>query len=81
MEPVEQVERIDDYRAVGAGSGVYMNRWLKPGTDCLKGFRTTLAARPIRLLRSGPTGGTEEADRTVEAAAAARRRPGSEGRR
>jgi hypothetical protein len=29
--PMEQVERIDDYQAVVVGSGVYMNRWLKPG--------------------------------------------------
>jgi menaquinone-dependent protoporphyrinogen IX oxidase len=56
---VEQVERIDNYRAVVVGSGVYMNRWLKPGTDFLKRFRRTLAARPIRLLSSGPAGGTE----------------------
>jgi menaquinone-dependent protoporphyrinogen IX oxidase len=33
---MEQVERIDDYQAVVVGSGVYMNRWLKPGTDFLK---------------------------------------------
>jgi menaquinone-dependent protoporphyrinogen oxidase len=63
---VEQLERIDNYRAVVVGSGVYMNRWLKPGTDFLKRFRRTLAARPIRLLSSGH----RDADRSVEAAAA-----------
>ena len=41
---MEQVERIDDYQAVVVGSDVSMNRWLTPGTDFLKRFRTPRAA-------------------------------------
>jgi hypothetical protein len=55
--PMEQVERIDDYQAVVVGSGVYMNRWLKPGTDFLKRFRRLRAAsrpRRQRVCASAP---------------------------
>jgi menaquinone-dependent protoporphyrinogen oxidase len=72
--PVAQVERIDDYQAVVMGCGVYMNRGLKPGMDFLKRFRTTLPTRHIWLFSSGPTGGTEDADSSVGAAAAMRLR-------
>lgn len=56
---MEQVERIDDYQAVVVGSGVYMNRWLKPGTDFPKRFRTPRAARgggDERVCAVGPEG-------------------------
>jgi menaquinone-dependent protoporphyrinogen oxidase len=64
--PMEQVERIDDYHAVVVGSGVYMNRWLKPGTDFLKRFRRLRAAsRPRRRarLRRRPRGRRKWLDR------------------
>ena len=54
--PMEQVERIDGYQAVVVGSGVYMDRWLKPGTDFPKSFRTPRGASKRCLDRLGARG-------------------------
>lgn len=52
----EAVKDISSYRAVVLGSGVYVGKWLKPGAKFLKRNERALAALPVWLFSSGPTG-------------------------
>jgi menaquinone-dependent protoporphyrinogen oxidase len=51
---IEDVRRVDPYRAVVVGSAVYMNRWRREALTFLRRFDHELAERPTWLFQSGP---------------------------
>lgn len=54
--PVERVTDVAAYGAVVLGSAVYMGRWQKAAAAFLKSNEAALAARPVWIFSSGPTG-------------------------
>ncbi len=54
--PVEAAGNLDLYQAVILGSAVYVGKWMKSACDFLRQNETSLAARPVWLFSSGPTG-------------------------
>jgi menaquinone-dependent protoporphyrinogen oxidase len=54
--PVNQVNDLSSYGAVVLGSGVYMFRWRREATRFVKRNEKQLAARPLWVFSSGPTG-------------------------
>jgi len=54
--PVDEVADVRPYDAVVLGAAAYMYHWLKPATAFAKRHRSELAARPVWLFSSGPTG-------------------------
>lgn len=54
--PVGEVADLGSYDAVVLGAAAYMFHWLKPATAFAKRHRSELAARPVWLFSSGPTG-------------------------
>ncbi len=50
------VDDLAPYTAVVAGSSIYIGQWLPEGETFLKTFKDELAARPVWLFSSGPTG-------------------------
>ncbi|MGD2146796.1 MAG: flavodoxin domain-containing protein [Anaerolineae bacterium] len=54
--PAGRAADLAPYAAVVLGSGVYIGRWLKEAARFLKGNEQTLAAKPVWLFSSGPTG-------------------------
>ncbi|MCB2176759.1 MAG: flavodoxin domain-containing protein [Actinomycetales bacterium] len=54
--PVDEVADVGPYDAVVLGAAAYMYHWLKPATAFAKRHRSELAARPVWLFSSGPTG-------------------------
>ena len=53
---VEDVKTLEPYDAVVMGSAVYAGHWMKEAQEFLKEFVDDLAARPVWLFASGPTG-------------------------
>ena len=53
---VEDVTDATGYEAVVLGSAVYMGNWLEPARRFVEEHGDELAARPIWLFSSGPTG-------------------------
>lgn len=59
VRPVEAVEAAGDlqqYEAVVIGSAVYFGAWMKEAIAFVRANRKALAARPVWLFSSGPTG-------------------------
>lgn len=56
VKPVEQVGSLDGYDGFVIGSALYAGGWLKPAAEFLRSNLTLLAARPVWLFSSGPTG-------------------------
>ncbi len=54
--PVEAAGNLDGYEAVVLGSAVYVGKWMKSAGDFLNKNEKSLAARPVWLFSSGPTG-------------------------
>jgi menaquinone-dependent protoporphyrinogen oxidase len=54
--PPEQVEEVEGYDAVVAGSAVYAGHWLKPAKELVERHAGGLAGRPVWLFSSGPVG-------------------------
>jgi menaquinone-dependent protoporphyrinogen oxidase len=54
--PAKQVKRSTDYQAVVLGSGVYIGMWRKEAASFIKANEQDLAAKPVWLFSSGPTG-------------------------
>jgi menaquinone-dependent protoporphyrinogen oxidase len=54
--PPAAVDSVEDYDAVILGSAVYAGHWLASARDFATRFRDPLAARPVWLFSSGPTG-------------------------
>lgn len=54
--PVEAVHDFTPYGAVVLGCAVYIGKWLKEAGEFLKRNEKDLAARPLWLFSSGPTG-------------------------
>lgn len=50
------VDEVGAYDAVVLGSAVYAGRWLAPATSLVERLQPQLAARPVWLFSSGPTG-------------------------
>ena len=53
---VKDVSGAEDYGAVVLGIAVYIGKWRKEGVGFLKANLDALAARPVWLFSSGPTG-------------------------
>jgi menaquinone-dependent protoporphyrinogen oxidase len=56
LQPVEKVDRVEEYDAFVIGSAAYMFHWLKEATQFVRKHRTLLAGRPTWLFGSGPIG-------------------------
>jgi menaquinone-dependent protoporphyrinogen oxidase len=56
LEPVEKVDRAEEYDAFVIGSAAYMFHGLKDATQFVRKHRTLLADRPTWLFSSGPIG-------------------------
>lgn len=54
--PVDRVRDLSVYGAVILGSAVYIGKWRKEAVEFLKKNSPVLAARPVWLFSSGPTG-------------------------
>lgn len=57
--PPEEVETLDGFDAVVAGSAVYVGRWLPAAIDLMKRHEGALRERPVWLFSSGPLGAPE----------------------
>jgi menaquinone-dependent protoporphyrinogen oxidase len=55
-QDVSEVSDVDQYEAVVLGSAAYMYRWLKPARRFANRHARVLAAKPLWLFSSGPTG-------------------------
>jgi menaquinone-dependent protoporphyrinogen oxidase len=55
-QPAEKVTSLEPYGAVVLGSAVYAGSWRKEAADFLRVHEAGLAARPVWLFSSGPTG-------------------------
>ena len=56
VRPVDQVTDLSAYQAVVLGSAVYAGQWQGDAAAFLTGRQAELAARPVWLFSSGPTG-------------------------
>ena len=56
VKPVEQVGSLADYDGFVIGSALYAGSWLKSAADFLRSNLDLLAAHPVWLFSSGPTG-------------------------
>jgi menaquinone-dependent protoporphyrinogen oxidase len=54
--PTDRVGDLSAYKAVVLGSAVYIGQWRKEAVKFLKASETVLAAKPVWLFSSGPTG-------------------------
>lgn len=54
--PADRVSDLTPYKAVVLGSGVYVGRWRKEAVRFLEENEKELAARPVWIFSSGPTG-------------------------
>lgn len=60
--PVERVTGLTSYAAVVIGSAVYAGSWRKEAIAFLEHYEQQLAARPVWLFSSGPTGEGEPSE-------------------
>ncbi len=56
VHPAETVVDLEPYQAVVLGSAVYAGSWRKEAAEFLRSHEAGLAARPVWLFSSGPTG-------------------------
>ena len=56
VEPLEDVQSVDDYDGVVVGSGIYAGHWLGAAKAFVDQHATDLALRPLWLFSSGPLG-------------------------
>ena len=56
VEPLEDVQSVDDYDGVVLGSGIYAGHWLGMAKEFVDQHATDLALRPLWLFSSGPLG-------------------------
>ena len=56
VEPLEDVQSVDDYDGVVVGSGIYAGHWLGAAKEFVDQYATDLALRPLWLFSSGPLG-------------------------
>lgn len=54
--PLKKVKKLDDYRAAIIGTAAYIGQWYKPTTKFLKKNESKLAAMPVWIFSSGPSG-------------------------
>ena len=54
--PVDSTHDITPYKAIILGSAVYVGKWQKEAVEFLQINEKILAARPVWLFSSGPTG-------------------------
>ena len=54
--PIDRVSNLQSYRAAIIGSAVYVGQWSKEAAAFLRDHEAELAARPVWLFSSGPTG-------------------------
>jgi menaquinone-dependent protoporphyrinogen oxidase len=55
VQPVQQVQTLDGYRAVVVGAPLYMSDWLKDARNFLSRHRAALATRSVAVFALGPT--------------------------
>jgi menaquinone-dependent protoporphyrinogen oxidase len=56
VKPVAEVDNPAEYDGFVIGSALYAGGWLKPAAKFLRANQELLAARPVWLFSSGPTG-------------------------
>ena len=56
VKEAKGIKDLSPYSTVILGSAVYMGKWLKHATKFLKANREALAAMPVWIFSSGPTG-------------------------
>lgn len=56
VEPLEDVQSVDECDGVVVGSGIYAGHWLGAARDFVDQYATDLALRPLWLFSSGPLG-------------------------
>ncbi|MEW5958233.1 MAG: flavodoxin domain-containing protein [Chloroflexota bacterium] len=56
VKPAEAVDSLDGYDGFVIGSGLYAGGWIKSAADFLRANQDRLAAHPVWLFSSGPTG-------------------------
>lgn len=69
LRPVERAGSVDAYDAVVIGGAAYMFHWMKEATAFVKRHHSVLAARPVWLFSSGPTGTAASEEQRQEALA------------
>ncbi len=60
--PADRVDDLTPYKAVVLGSAVYVGQWRKEAVAFLEGNEEALAARPVWLFSTGPTGEGDPAE-------------------
>jgi len=60
--PVDQISDLTPYRAAVIGSAVYVGQWRKEASAFLQTHASQLAARPVWLFSTGPTGEGDPAE-------------------
>ena len=66
VRQAKDVIHVAGYEAVVLGSAVYMGRWQADALNLAKRHEAELRDRPTWLFSSGPTGGSPQADATLE---------------
>ncbi len=56
VKPVDQLDDLTDYDGFIIGSALYAGGWLKAAAEFLHSNQEVLAAHPVWLFSSGPTG-------------------------
>lgn len=56
LRPIEAIDDIERYDVFVIGSAAYLGGWLKEAGAFVRRHRSVLAARPVWLFSSGPTG-------------------------
>jgi menaquinone-dependent protoporphyrinogen oxidase len=63
VRPIDAVAALGVYDAMVIGSGVYFGAWLKDAAEFVRRNQALLAAHPVWLFSSGPTGqGSKDAE-------------------
>jgi len=65
LRNVKDIRNIEGYQAVVLGSGFYIGRWRREAARFLKKNEKSLAAVPVWLFSSGPTG-KDDAEKIAE---------------
>jgi menaquinone-dependent protoporphyrinogen oxidase len=66
VRPAKDVIHIAGYEAVIVGSAMYMFHWQRDALSLIKRHEAELRQRPTWLFSSGPTGGSPQADATLD---------------
>ena len=60
LQPIKQVQSLDQYRAVVLGAPPYMFHWHKDALNFLSRYHTALAQQPVAIFALGPINNVEK---------------------